>query len=45
MTGTMYINLCFFLVMKSLKSDKLKFFQGLAEITANITSSRSKSAL
>ena len=44
MTGTMYINLCFF-VMKSLKSDKLKFFQGPAEITANITSGRSKSAL
>ena len=39
MTGTMYINLVFF-VMKSLKSDKLKFFQGPAEITANITSSR-----
>ena len=39
MTGTMYINL-FFFVMKSLKSDKLKFFQGPAEISANITSSR-----
>ena len=44
MTGTMYINLCFF-VIKFLKSDKLKFFHGLAEITANITSSRSKSTL